>query len=110
MGFLTQVQQQIRAAFGRVPAGLNLVFVGYQVLISTTTWCNIIPKFQIIFEMSSFEFFVGLVIYKGNLLNPIDWEFDQKTETYSFFESNTLERKTKFFQNKKNIAAGDQPT
>ena len=67
------------------------------------------PKLQVVFEISSFEFFVGLVIYKGNLLNPIEWGFDRKKiEKYAFFESKNLERKKKFFsKQKKMVTAGD---
>ena len=64
----------------------NLIFGGYEVLISTTTWCNIISKLPLILEISNFYFFDGLVIYKGNLPNPIEREFDcRKLQKLTYF-------------------------
>ena len=34
--------------------------------MSTTTWCNIIEKLQLLFEIEHFEFFLEMSIYKGN--------------------------------------------
>ena len=51
--------------------------------MSTTTWCNIIPKLQVILEISNFEFFDGLVIYKGNLAKSVEWEFGKKSDSFS---------------------------
>ena len=55
---------------------------------------------------------MGLVIYKGNLLNPIEWGFDRKKiEKYAFFESKNLERKKRFFSKQKFlVAASEQPS
>ena len=50
----------------------SFIFGGSEVLMSTTTWCNMSKKLQRIFEnlIQHFYCFPELIIYKGNLQNP----------------------------------------
>ena len=84
----------------------NFIFGGFEVLMSTTTWDNIIPKLQVIFEISSFGFFVELLVYKGNLLNSVELKFDRQIQKKcEFFESNISHRKKNFFSKTKILVA-----